>query len=157
MKSHNYFRFPDSQATEPATIEIQHLKIVVDNSSLGVPPSPFTTIGDYIAQVETSPEKAALLAQARKRLAKRIAAATGEPDLSQLRLSLGLSQVQVAKGAELAQSQISKAEAGADMQMSTLEKIARALNVDDVLCFKAYKEAQLRAKALTAADAENIS
>lgn len=86
------------------------------------------TVDERIALLERDERRARKLAQARQRLADRGPFADGT--LRQLRMSKGYSQEQLAKAMKTSQAHIAKLEAGpADVQLSTLKKLASALQV----------------------------
>ena len=63
----------------------------------------------------------------RARVEARVARATLEMNLSELRKHLGVTQVELSKLAEIAQPEISRAEHRTDHMLSTLRRIVRAL------------------------------
>ena len=63
-----------------------------------------------------------------------------ELDLQQLREHFGLTQQQVAKASEMAQSALSRAEKGADHRISTLRRIVEALGGELELVVKVGDE-----------------
>nr|DAH26270.1 MAG TPA: helix-turn-helix XRE-family like protein [Caudoviricetes sp.] len=99
---------------------------------------PGTPIQELIRKHEKNPARAAALSKARQRIADRINNAF---PLAKLRLSKGLSQAQLASLMEVEQPYIAKIEKGnADLQMSTIERLAVALNVEQNVVFKALQE-----------------
>ena len=63
----------------------------------------------------------------RTRVAARVAQATLEMNLRELRKHLGVTQVELSKLAAIAQPEISRAERRTDHMLSTLRRIVRAL------------------------------
>lgn len=105
---------------------------------------PGTPIQELIKKHEENPVRAAALSRARKRIADRINNAF---PLAKLRLSKGLSQAKLASLMGVEQPYIAKIEKGnADIQMSTIERLAFALNVEQSVVFKALQEQRSLAK-----------
>lgn len=91
---------------------------------------------DYLAQVEADPRRAAALARARVRAGRVNAAAT--QTLSQLRLSAGLSQAQLAERLGTQQPNIARWERDPrNMNVETIHRFAAALGVPPDAVFKA--------------------
>lgn len=86
-------------------------------------------IDDLVAELEgASKENAAAIGEGRKWVAETFYA--DRPGIAQLRLQRGWSQAELAKRAETSQPYIARLEQGkVDPQMSTAQKIARALDV----------------------------
>ena len=98
-------------------------------------PQGFKRIGDYVAELEATPEGAVRMREARARLA-RVIQDSGPPTLRSMRLALGLSQTQLAAKVGTSQPQIARIEAGRpDPTYDTFVRIARALEaaVTDVV------------------------
>jgi ribosome-binding protein aMBF1 (putative translation factor) len=94
-------------------------------------------LDSLIAEFEADAEKAGHLAEARADLARSWYA--DHPHiLSALRLSAGLSQAQLAERAGTSQSHIARIELGQnDPSTEVVVRIARALNVDEAVAFRA--------------------
>jgi DNA-binding XRE family transcriptional regulator len=98
-------------------------------------PEGFKRIGDYVAELEATPEGAAGMREARARLG-RVIQDSGPPTLRSMRLALGLSQTQLAAKVGTSQPQIARIEAGRpDPTYDTFVRIAGALEaaVTDVV------------------------
>jgi len=105
-------------------------------------PSP---IGDAIsvsrraARLAADPARAAALANARKWLSEQAPFKNGE-SLKKLRLGRGMSQSQLATAAKSTQANIARIESGhTDVQLSTIEKLAVALDLDPTRVFNAIR------------------
>jgi DNA-binding XRE family transcriptional regulator len=78
---------------------------------------------------ERDPKRAVALARARQRLAKKLEGASSF-SLTALRLSKGVSQAKLAAMIDTQQPAIARIEKGdVDLMFSTIEKIAKALDV----------------------------
>ncbi|GGX99049.1 helix-turn-helix domain-containing protein [Pseudoduganella dura] len=87
-----------------------------------------TSISAIVAEREKDPRKAAAYARARQKLAGRLA--DGEASLVQLRLASGMSQSQLANAMGKKQPYVARLETGSnDVQLSTIESLAKALGV----------------------------
>ncbi len=85
------------------------------------------SIQELIAERERDPRKAAALARARQKLSAHLSEG-GSVSIAQLRLSKGLSQVQLATAMNVKQPYIARVERGDDdLKFSTIESLARAL------------------------------
>jgi ribosome-binding protein aMBF1 (putative translation factor) len=85
-------------------------------------------IGELVAQREKDTRKAAAYARARQKLAMQLA--DTEVSLVKLRLAAGMSQAQLADAMGKKQPYIARLESGSnDVQMSTIEALAKALSV----------------------------
>jgi len=84
------------------------------------------SIADYSTASET-PERKLALQNARIEISKLMG---GQKNLRQLRLSKGLSQIDLADRIGTSQSQIARLEAGQDPTLQTLRKLSDALDVD---------------------------
>lgn len=90
------------------------------------------------AKYEADPVKRAAIERARAKLANRIAEAKGgQKTLAAMRLSAGLSQIQLGEKLGMAQSQVARLEAGgvAVANARTIRKLREALGVtaDEIL------------------------
>ncbi len=101
-------------------------------------PVQFTLISDLIARDEAIPERAKMLADARKWLAEKQAHMT-TGSIKTLRLTRGLSQSQLASLSSTTQAQIAKIESGGNVQIDTLERVAKGLDVSVEVAFTAYQ------------------
>lgn len=94
------------------------------------------TPSELIAQLTAEdPQFEPDLRDARKRLAQQ--ATTLLPPIKALRLRLGLSQTELANRMECSQPNIARMESsrGSDMQVSTLKRLAQALEIDPMELF----------------------
>lgn len=92
---------------------------------------------EMAAVYEADPLKAAAMARARGKLARRLEAFS-ELSLAQLRLEKGLSQTKLGElMGGVAQPQVARIERGDDVKMSTIEKLAGALGVPAAKVFSA--------------------
>jgi ribosome-binding protein aMBF1 (putative translation factor) len=107
--------------------------------------SNFSDITERAARNAKRPERQAALARARAWLAQ--SAFGDEPDsLKKLRLEKGLSQTQLASLMGTTQAQIARIESGQrDVQVSTIERLAEALDVDPVQVFNAVRVSKIPA------------
>lgn len=104
------------------------------------------SISTLVAQREKDPRKAAAYARARKKMAGRLA--DGEISLAQLRLAKGMSQSQLADAMGKKQSYVARLESGSnDVQMSTIEALAKALTVPASEVFTAVMASRLKQEA----------
>ncbi|QYF95587.1 helix-turn-helix transcriptional regulator [Massilia sp. PAMC28688] len=99
------------------------------------------SIGALVSQREKDPRKAAAYARARQKIAGRLAGE--EPSLAQLRLAKGMSQSQLAEAMGKKQPYVARLESGSnDVQMSTIEAIAKALALPAADVFVAVSSAR---------------
>lgn len=92
---------------------------------------------------EADPRKAAALSRARQKLANRVASESGS-SLAHLRLKAGLSQSKLAEKMGVQQPYIARIERGDDdLKISTIENLARALNMATADVFIAVESARL--------------
>lgn len=104
------------------------------------------SIGALVSQREKDPRKAAAYARARQKIAGRLEG--GEPSLAQLRLAKGMSQSQLAEAMGKKQPYVARLESGSnDVQMSTIEAIAKALGVPAANVFAAVMSSRLKMEA----------
>jgi len=93
-------------------------------------PAGFITMNSFMAKMEEDPEKAVLLAKARKSVANSRSASSVQT-VRDLRLGRGISQAQLAKLAQTSQSHIARIEKGTEnLAISTCRKLCRVLGVD---------------------------
>lgn len=107
-----------------------------------------TQIEEYMKERERDPKRAAALARARQRLAAKLDDAP-QFSLTALRLSKGISQAKLAELMETQQPSIARMERGDDVLLSTMEKLAKALDVPlNVVCeaVQATRAAKLESK-----------
>lgn len=102
-------------------------------------------IKDLIALREQSPSRAAALARARVKLSSALAGDC--MSIAQLRLSKGLSQGGLAKLMDVHQPYVARLERGDDMQVSTLKKVADALEVSPTVVLEAIFAGQRNREA----------
>jgi len=94
------------------------------------------SIGALVAEREKDARKAAAYARARQKLAARLK--EGESTLVQLRLAKGMSQSQLADAMGKKQPYVARLESGSnDVQVSTIEALAKALSVSTSEVFAA--------------------
>jgi DNA-binding XRE family transcriptional regulator len=118
------------------------LYLVAVPESIADLPQGFKRIGDYVAELESTPEGAAGMREARARLA-RVIQDSGPPTLRSMRLALGLSQTQLAGKVGTSQSQIARIEAGKhDPTYDTFIRIARALESTVINIVTAFGESR---------------
>jgi len=109
-----------------------------------------TSVAELAARYENDPRKSAALIAARKILAKRLQG-INSVSLAQLRLKKGYSQAQLGKLMGVAQPQVARIERGDDAKLSTLEKLAEALEVTFVeLSAAVHETRKVRARSLEA-------
>jgi ribosome-binding protein aMBF1 (putative translation factor) len=86
-------------------------------------------LDDYIEEQEQDPQRRALLAEARRRLAGELYIDAPAKALVRMRMARGLSQRQLASIMETSQSHIALLEAGAtDPRLGTVERLAKVLD-----------------------------
>jgi len=106
------------------------------------------SIGALVAEREKDPRKAAAYARARQKLAARLAG--GEASLVQLRLAKGMSQSQLADAMGKKQPYVARLESGSnDVQVSTIEALAKALSVPAAEVFAAVMVSRLKQEERT--------
>ena len=111
------------------------------HSTHGIP------IGTLVAQREKDSRKAAAYARARQKLASRLEG--GEPSLARLRLAKGMSQSQLANAMGKQQPYVARLESGSnDVQVSTIEALAKALCVPANEVFAAVMASRIKPDAL---------
>lgn len=102
-------------------------------AEFSVPPTPSAITGavdidDLVAELEQVPENAEAIARGRRWVADTFY--PGAASVAALRLQKGWSQAELARRAETSQPYIARLERGqVDPQVSTVRKIARALDV----------------------------
>ena len=100
-----------------------------------------SSFSNFVKELESEPEFADLLNEARVSIADKLDAINGN-GIRRMRLEQGWSQAKLAAKIGTTQSHIARSESGrSDVQMVTLKKIAKALKVDaNVVCaaFLAY-------------------
>lgn len=107
------------------------------HSTHGVP------IASLVAEREKDPRKAAAYARARQKLAARLA--DDEISLAKLRLAKGMSQAQLADAMGKKQPYVARLETGSnDLQVSTVEALARALSVSPAEVFAAVLASRVK-------------
>lgn len=110
------------------------------------PPAPtpkarpgFRTIEDLVREREATPDGRAGMAEARADLAAHLRSRNLPLSLNQLRLARGLSQAQLADRMGTSQPHIARIESGReDVQVSTLFKVAEALETEPRKVFEAF-------------------
>lgn len=104
-----------------------------------LPLADTVSLDDILAEFESDSEMANEMSAARRELATTMY--QDEPDtLSALRLAAGLSQAQLADLAETSQPHIARIERGVtDPGTEMIARIARALNVDEIIAFRAVR------------------
>ncbi|WP_202636732.1 helix-turn-helix domain-containing protein [Rugosibacter aromaticivorans] len=86
-------------------------------------------IDDLVTELEQSPEATEAIAKGRQWVAKNFYK-DQSPSIAQLRLQKGWSQAELARLTDTSQPHIARLELGrVDPQVSTLKKLAKALNV----------------------------
>jgi ribosome-binding protein aMBF1 (putative translation factor) len=104
------------------------------------------SIAALVAEREKDSRKAAAYARARQKLAARLK--EGEPTLAQLRLAKGLSQSQLAEAMGKKQPYVARLESGSnDVQVSTIEALAKALSVPTGEVFAAIMASRAKQEA----------
>lgn len=125
---------------------MKYIEVYVNGA--GRPATHGTPITEFIKTRERTPAKAAALARARQRLAAKIGDAA-QFSLTALRLSKGISQSKLAELIDTQQPYIARIEKGdADVMFSTIEKLAKALEVsigEVAEAVRATREARLNA------------
>lgn len=97
------------------------------------------TLEDIVAKYESAPDRAALMAEARKSLASN-AYAEEAGTLSAMRLRAGLSQSQLAERAGTSQSHIARIERGHnDPSTDVVVRVAKAIGVTAAQAFDAIR------------------
>lgn len=101
-----------------------------------VPPSEirrskrnFVDIDQLIEREESTPEGIAGITEARAELASELELIDGKT-LKSFRLAKGLSQAKLAELMRTSQAHIARLESSADMQVSTMIRLAQALGID---------------------------
>lgn len=118
-------------ATEPAPCPV--IEVALDEKW----PAGYRSIEDVVADAELDPSKKAAVEKARRWAASTLYGK--EKSLRTLRLSKGLSQARLAQLMGTTQSQIARVENGeVDVQVSTLTRLADALQVDETDTFQAF-------------------
>lgn len=123
-------------ATNPSRCPVFHIDLY--RAKIEETPDGHISIEDYVSQSERDPERATALQEARNWVASSFYG--NERDtIRALRLSRGLSQARLASLADTTQAHIARIEAGStDCQVGTLQRIAKALEVDELLTVKAF-------------------
>jgi len=128
-------------------VESTTTAVVVSVELRPVNESRFINVNERAARIANREERQAALAKARTWLSEKAYAGQSET-LKKLRLEKGMSQQQLATAAKSTQAQIARIEAGTrDVQVSTIEKLAAALQVDPVRVFNAVRVSKLAAIA----------
>ena len=126
---------PSRKVTTAKTPVVTVLNVAHKTTEL---PRGYVTVDTLINEYEKDEGRARALQAAREKIADALY--SDEKDtLRFLRLQRGLSQRKLAELIETTQSHIARIEHGADLQVSTLERIARALQIDLLDAFKAYQ------------------
>lgn len=121
------FILTNDTPTFKAGFAVKYVEVYVNCA--GRPDVHGTPIVEFIQTRERTPAKAAAFARARQRLAVKIGDAA-QFSLTALRLSKGISQAKLAELIDSQQPYIARIEKGdADVMFSTIEKLAKALNV----------------------------
>lgn len=114
-------------------------------------PDGYVTIEEFVRQNEQDPERAAAFEEARKWVANSFYKDEQE-SIRTLRLKKGLSQARLAALANTTQAHIARIETGStDCQVGTLQRIAKALGVDELLTIQAF----LTTRAITSKISED--
>jgi ribosome-binding protein aMBF1 (putative translation factor) len=92
------------------------------------PARGFRRVQDIVARSESIPERRALIEKGRRQVAKDFYAHERSP-LAKLRLSKGWSQSRLASEIGTTQSHVARMEAGQDLLLSTVARLASALDV----------------------------
>jgi len=100
-------------------------------------PLGFRSIDSVVADYEKDETRAQALRDARVRVAQKYYAQDAKP-LTKLRLNAGLSQAKLGALIGSTQAHIARLEGGQDVVIDTLERIAKALNMDSITVIKAY-------------------
>lgn len=109
-------------------VEVKPLPLPVKNS---------VSIDDLVKEFEVDPAVAEALSESRKRFSKTVYGDKPQT-LTSLRLSVGLSQDQLAQRSGTSQSHIAKIESGKnDPGTDVIQKIAKALSVEPAAVFMA--------------------
>jgi ribosome-binding protein aMBF1 (putative translation factor) len=139
------FILTNDSPTLKAGYAVKYVEVVINGA--GNPAAHGTPIAEFIKQREKNPAKAAALARARERLAARIGD-SAQFSLTTLRLSKGISQSKLAELLDTQQPYIARLEKGdVDVMFSTIEKLAKALNVsigEVAEAVRATREARLQ-------------
>jgi len=99
-------------------------------------PARYSRVEDVVARTEKGERKRKALEQARKRLAEK-SYGNRAPSIAALRLKRGMSQTDLAVAMNTSQPHIARIESGTeDLRMSTLEKLAMALEISAVEAFE---------------------
>lgn len=111
--------------------------IVVEVSPRPLPVKNSVSIEDLAKEFETDPSVAQSFSESRRRLADHLYADKPQT-LTSLRLSLGMSQDQLAQKSFTSQSHVAKIESGKnDPSTDVVQKLANALGVDPAIVFTA--------------------
>jgi ribosome-binding protein aMBF1 (putative translation factor) len=134
-------------SVDAPTVESTTTAVVVSIELRPVSESRFVNVNERASRNAKRIERQAALAQARTWLSEK--AYGDQPEsLKKLRLEKGMSQQQLATAAKSTQAQIARIESGArDVQISTVEKLAEALQVDPVRVFNAVRVSKIAALA----------
>jgi ribosome-binding protein aMBF1 (putative translation factor) len=93
------------------------------------PPRGYKRVQDIVARNEANPERRALIERGRRQIAKDFYTDERSP-LAKLRLSKGWSQARLANEIGTTQSHVARMEAGQDLLLSTVARLASALDVE---------------------------
>ncbi len=126
-------------STELSGYLFKHVTLPL-NETVSDHPKHGISIGEIITKSEQNPRRIAALQRARIRLSKKLSD-NSDFSLATLRLKKGMSQAALAKKMNVSQPYIAKIERGEeDFQMSTIEKIAAALEIFPVEVFQALSK-----------------
>jgi hypothetical protein len=123
--------------TVEAPCQVHYLRTpgAVDDAA----PQGFRSIDAVVTELEKDETAARELRDARARVAKDYYTPGIRP-FTQLRLSAGLSQSKLGSLIGSSQAHIARLEAGHDVVVDTLERIAEALRVDAITLIQAYRQ-----------------
>lgn len=95
------------------------------------------SLADFIHIESSDSEKKAAMVDGRKWLGEQD---IGLPPIANLRLAMGLSQQDLARKMKTSQSRVSNIESGDDIRVSTIKKLAQALERDSIEIYKLIAE-----------------
>ena len=129
---------PSTEVTSTSHDNVIKVEI---NAPRPLPVRNAQALDSVIRKHELIPERAARMAAARQRLAESLADAG---TLAELRLSMGMSQTQLAERAHTSQAHIARIEAGKnDPTTDVISKLALALGKEEGIVFQAVRKSRI--------------